>query len=72
MVRAAFGALVRNVEAAAAGGRIRAPEPRETAQQIWSSVHGAVALELKGLVQTPDPATTYEATVDAMLRGLTV
>jgi AcrR family transcriptional regulator len=69
---AAFGALVRNVEAAAAGGRIRAPEPRETAQQIWSAVHGAVALELKGLVQTPDPAATYVATVDAMLRGLTV
>jgi AcrR family transcriptional regulator len=42
------------------------------AQQIWSAVHGAVALELKGLVLTPDPETTYRATVDTVLRGLAV
>jgi hypothetical protein len=35
-------------------------------------VHGAVALELKGLVLTPDPETTYRATVDTVLRGLAV
>ena len=69
---AAFGALVRNVEAAAAAGRIKAPDPSEVAQQIWSAVHGAVALELKGLVLTPDPETTYRATVDTVLRGLAV
>ena len=69
---AAFGALVRNVEAAAAAGRIEAADPREVAQQIWSAVHGAVALELKGLVLTPDPEATYRATVDTMLRGLAV
>jgi AcrR family transcriptional regulator len=69
---AAFGALVRNVEAAAAAGRIAAEDPREVAQQIWSAVHGAVALELKGLVLTPDPAATYRAAVDTMLRGLAV
>jgi AcrR family transcriptional regulator len=67
---AAFGALVRNVEAAAAAGRIEAPDPSEVAQQIWSAVHGAVALELKGLVLTPDPEMTYRATVDTVLRGL--
>jgi hypothetical protein len=33
-------------------------------------VHGAVALELKGLVQTPDPEATYRATLDTILRGL--
>jgi AcrR family transcriptional regulator len=69
---AAFGALVRNVEGAAAAGRIAAEDPREVAQQVWSAVHGAVALELKGLVQTPDPAVTYGAAVDTMLRGLAV
>jgi AcrR family transcriptional regulator len=69
---AAFGVLVRNVEGAAAAGQIAAVQPREVAQQIWSTVHGAVALELKGLIQTPDPAATYQATVDTMLRGLTV
>jgi AcrR family transcriptional regulator len=67
---AAFDALVRNVEAAAAAGQIEAPDPREVAQQIWSAVHGAVALELKGLVLTPDPEATYRAAVETMLRGL--
>jgi AcrR family transcriptional regulator len=67
---AAFGALVRNVEAAAATGQIAADDPRDVAQQIWSAVHGAVALELKDLIQTPDPAATYRAAIDTMLRGL--
>ncbi len=67
---AAFGELVRNVEMAAAAGGIAAPDPREVAQQIWSSVHGAVALELKGLVLTPDPEATYRATLQTLLRGL--
>jgi len=67
---AAFDALVRNVELAAAAGAIRAPDPREVAQQIWSTVHGAVTLELQGLVLTPDAQATYEATIETMLRGL--
>jgi AcrR family transcriptional regulator len=67
---AAFDALVQTVETAAAEGRIIAAQPREVAQQIWSAVHGAVALELKSLVQTPDPQTTYRDLVDTMLRGL--
>ncbi len=67
---AAFGALVRTVEAAAATGRIAGPDPRDVAQQIWSAVHGAMALEFRELVQTPDPAKTYRAAVDTMLRGL--
>lgn len=67
---AAFGELVRNVEMAAAAGGIVAPDPREVAQQMWSAVHGAVALELKGLVLTPDPAATYRATLQTLLRGL--
>jgi AcrR family transcriptional regulator len=67
---AAFDALVRNVELAAAAGAIRAPDPREVAQQIWSTVHGAVTLELQGLVLTLDPEATYQATLETMLRGL--
>ncbi|HWG02415.1 MAG TPA: TetR/AcrR family transcriptional regulator [Trebonia sp.] len=67
---ATFGALVRLVELTAASGAIRAPEPVEVAQQIWSSVHGAVALELKGLVLTPDPLATYQAHLDTIIRGL--
>jgi AcrR family transcriptional regulator len=68
--RAAFGALVRHVELAAAAGVLDAPDPFEAAQQTWSSVHGAVALELKGLVLTPDPEATYRALLDTLVRGL--
>jgi len=67
---AAFGALVRVVELAAAAGAIAAPNPTEVAQQIWSSLHGAVALELKGLVLTPDPQYTYQQLVTTVVRGL--
>ena len=67
---AAFGALVRLVELASASGVITAPNPVEAAQQIWSALHGAVALELKGLVLTPDPEATYAALLDTMIGGL--
>lgn len=67
---ASFDELVRIVETAAVGGRIVAPEPREVAQQVWGAVHGAVALELRGLVLTPDPAATYQALLETILRGL--
>jgi AcrR family transcriptional regulator len=67
---AAFDALVANVEVAAAAGGIAAADPRAVAQQIWSNVHGAVALELKGLLQTDDAEAVYRAGVDTMLRGL--
>ena len=67
---AAFRALVRLVELTAAAGVIAAPDPVEGAQQIWSTVHGAVALELQGLIQTEDPAATYRATLDTLYRGL--
>jgi AcrR family transcriptional regulator len=69
---AAFGALVQKVEAAATAGQIEAPDATEVAQQVWSALHGAVALELKGLVLTPDPEATYRATVDMALRGIAV
>ena len=68
--RGSFAALVRLVELAAASGVIAAPNPLEAAQQIWSAVHGAVALELKGLVLTPDPEATYAAFIDTVIRGL--
>ena len=68
--KAAFGALVRIVELSAAAGVIAAPDPVEAAQQIWSAIHGAVALELKGLIQTEDPAATYQASLETLFRGL--
>ncbi len=68
--QAAFRALVRIVEVSAAAGVIAAPNPLEVAQQIWSALHGAVALELKGLIQTEDPAATYRASLETLFRGL--
>jgi AcrR family transcriptional regulator len=67
---ACFGALVRIVELASAARAISAPEPFEAAQQIWSAVHGAVALELKGLLPTPDPEASYRALIETLIRGL--
>jgi AcrR family transcriptional regulator len=67
---AAFGALVRTVEQAAAANVIAAPDPVETAMQIWSAVHGAMMLELKGMVLTPDPQYTYRTLLDTLIRGL--
>jgi AcrR family transcriptional regulator len=68
--RAAFGVLVRAVELAAAARVLDAPGPFEAAQQIWSCAHGAVALELKGLVLTADPEAAYRALVETLIRGL--
>ncbi len=67
---ACLGVLVGNVELAAMAGVLVAPDAREAARQIWSALHGAVALELTGLVQTPDPAATYRGVLDTVLRGL--
>jgi AcrR family transcriptional regulator len=67
---AAFGSLVRIVEMGAASGLIAAPDPFEAAQQIWSALHGAVALELKGQVLTPDPQYTYQNLLTMIIRGL--
>ena len=67
---ACLGVLARTVELAAMEGALAAPDAREAAQQIWSALHGAVALELRGLLPTPDPAATYRGFLDTILRGL--
>jgi AcrR family transcriptional regulator len=69
---ASFEVLLRDMRLAAAAGLIGARDPAEAAQQVWSAAHGAVALERKGLVRTPDPAATYAALLDTLIRGITV
>ncbi len=66
---AAFMALVEKVQYGMARGSIRDGDAFDMAQQIWSTVHGAVALELKGLVLTPDPEATYRALIELIIRG---
>ena len=67
---AAFTALVDRVRYGMDRGVLRPGDPRAAAQLIWSSVHGAVSLELGGLVLTPDAAATYEALLQVLITGL--
>jgi len=67
---AAFEALVEHVRYATAAGVLREADARETAQLIWSAVHGAVSLELAGAVLTPDPAATYDRLLRLLVDGL--
>jgi AcrR family transcriptional regulator len=69
--RGAFEALVAHVVYGIQAGVIRDGDPVDLAQQIWSTVHGAVALELGQLVLTPDPAVTYGHLLDLLTAGLT-
>ncbi len=68
--RAAFEALVEHVGYGMAQGAIRAGDPVDLAQQIWSAVHGAVALELGELILTEDPQVTYEHLLELVLAGI--
>ncbi len=68
--KASFEALVANVRYAMAGGALADGDPHEIAQQIWSSVHGAVQLEIKGMLQVPDAAEAYDDLLGMLLRGL--
>jgi AcrR family transcriptional regulator len=51
-------------------GIIRAGEPLEIAQQIWSNVHGYVSLELFTINFAPRPEEAYRKLLDDLLYGL--
>lgn len=68
--RAAFEELVGHVRYAMVGGALAGGEPEEVAQQIWSTVHGAVQLEIKGVMQVPDPGRNYRGLLEMLSRGL--
>jgi AcrR family transcriptional regulator len=68
--KGAFGELVGHVATAMAAGALRKADPIDVAQQIWSAVHGAVTLEMRGQVLTEDPAATYQRLLDLIIRGL--
>ena len=67
---AAFGVLVTEVSRAMDAGVLRRDDPAETAQVIWSAVHGAVTLELAGVVQVADADATYERLLATLVAGL--
>ena len=68
--RAAFDELVGHVRYAMVGGALARGEPDEVAQQIWSTVHGAVQLEIKGILQIPNAERTYLDLLETIYRGL--
>jgi AcrR family transcriptional regulator len=68
---AAIAALRRVVELASVAGVISARgDPISMTQQLWWAMHGAVSLELKGLIRTPDLDASYRAYLETFLRGL--
>nr|WP_281372031.1 TetR/AcrR family transcriptional regulator [Modestobacter versicolor] len=67
---AAFQVLVDQVGYAMDRAVLRPGDRLETAQVIWSSVHGAVSLELAGMVQVADPGANYEQLLRMLLDGL--
>ncbi len=70
IARASFDELVGHVEYGMATGTLAQDDPEEVAQQIWSTVHGAVQLEIKGMLLVPDPDGNYRRLLGMLLRGL--
>jgi AcrR family transcriptional regulator len=68
---AAFNELVSHVQYAMDRDAVPEGDATDVAQQIWSTVHGAVSLELAGLIRTPDPAATFEHLLQLVIRGVT-
>jgi AcrR family transcriptional regulator len=68
--RAAFDELVGHVRYGMVGGALAQGDPDEVAQQIWSTVHGAVQLEIKGMLLVPDAERSYRDLLETIYRGL--
>jgi AcrR family transcriptional regulator len=66
----AFDALVSAVERAMSAGVLAEAEPTETAQIIWSNVHGWVSLELLGIGFVEDQEAVFERSCISVLEGL--
>ena len=66
----AFDALVAAVQRAIAAGVLAEGPPTETAQLIWSSIHGWVSLELLGIGFVEDQDAGFALVCTSMLRGL--
>lgn len=48
----------------------RGLDPVDAAQAMWNGQHGAVTLELAGVLQTHDATASFDQTIDALIRGL--
>ncbi len=68
--RESFDELVGHVRYGMVAGALADGDAEEIAQQIWSTVHGAVQLEIKGMLQVPDAERTYRDLLLTLYRGL--
>jgi AcrR family transcriptional regulator len=66
----AFDVLFSLVSRALDMQKFRPASASVVAQQIWSTCHGAVALELMGIAKFADPEETYNSLLVTLLRGL--
>jgi AcrR family transcriptional regulator len=66
----AFDSLVAAVQRAMAADVIAEGPLTETAQLIWSSIHGWVSLELLGIGMVEDLDSGFDRVCSTMLRGL--
>jgi AcrR family transcriptional regulator len=67
---AAFTALERRVAACQRAGRFRDGSHTELAQLAWSTVHGHVSLELRGMLFVSDADASFEDLLDLIATGL--
>ncbi len=68
----AFHVLVDHVATMMATGRFVEEDPVLAAQQIWSSVHGAVSLEMADRLAFADAETSYRHLLQMLFRGFAV
>lgn len=66
----AFEALLGIVRAGQQAGVIRDGDVQTIAMTIWSTVHGAVSLELTLSIPTEEAVPIYDATLQTLARGL--
>lgn len=66
----AFLALLEKVEQAQRAGAVVGGNPAEIAQRVWASIHGSVALEMRGIVFFDDADVHFAALLDTLFAGL--
>ena len=66
----AFEGLLGIVRAGQQAGVIRDGDVQQIAMTIWSTVHGAVSLELALALPADEAVPIYEATLATLTRGL--
>lgn len=67
---ASFEVLASTVARGLDAGALSQGDAPDLAQQLWSAIHGAVALELAEIGFCDDPADVYDDLVATLLRGM--